>query len=557
MAELPFTEYVENGEYAMYPFTPDYTEPEMEAHVFVGWEYNGHIYEPAEFAEQNPFGPITAETNILARWKAVTVSCWTDVLIFDYESHEISIYYMANGGQITSTDVHLYKDNSSTINVTIDDSESTEITGICRELRVTIPENTSTSSKFLKVYAEYKGIRSELVTIEQTDQSIIIIPPSDYFIFTYSFTNQDGKDLDSLTVLTLENKDDEGVYHEVTTSFTNKGVGYLAGSELKNDKQMLCVKHGGDNMSNQGAEGAILCFTNMTEDSHVNGLSKITANIYANWYSIKANGKMSISCKAFKHISSEGHENPDYDYDINEVEHVDGTYRYKTFEAVEGHCDEVWTKEQTNIHINAYGHDNIRYIYYDVGYSCAGQFYSDVCSVVFTMQNGGKQYVPRVADNGLDLSSPFYGIYDENQTETYRYDLSPEGQNFAVNGLHTLYRGNQYTYDYNMFDDDNDTIVLKWYEGPTSNVKTITLSKTDFENAPEHTITYTEAETYYLQNFKMKLNTNGGIDISFKITANNDTFIRNLDIIFNKHFSSGCRLSFNKTIGIYQNKISS
>lgn len=52
--------------YAQYPFTSGYANPTSSRFLFKGWRYNGILYTPPYNSSNNPFGPITGNTNIEA-----------------------------------------------------------------------------------------------------------------------------------------------------------------------------------------------------------------------------------------------------------------------------------------------------------------------------------------------------------------------------------------------------------------------------------------------------------------------------------------------------------
>ena len=143
---------------------------------------------------------------------------------------------------------------------------------------------------------------------------ILSLPPSDYFVFKYSWDETDGTDLDSLTIIRTDSNlqtricEEDYISCDRTIPLSQAGVGFnglSAASVLNNEeppksiKGKYYIKHGGDNRES-GCEGAIIYWKNLIESGayHVN--DKLVVDIYANWYLTKGNGDMNISIKAYK-----------------------------------------------------------------------------------------------------------------------------------------------------------------------------------------------------------------------------------------------------------------
>ena len=528
-------EEVEVGGKAKWPYETDYTEPIKSGYVFEGWEFNGTMYEPPfEDETTNPFGPIENPTDILAKWIKIKVYCNSDKSSVDYSGEEVEVHYWAETkNKITSTDVEL-KTVSDKTTVSYSILSDVESIGNYRICKIKINENTDIDGKDLVIYAEYKGVKSEEVAIHQKSPYEVEIPDSDYFVFNYSWDEEtNGKDLDSLTVIYVEDRNG----NKVTKSFTDKGVGFSFGYQVSSANNLLCLKHGGDN-TESGAEGAIVCLSNIVKTGEVSNLEKVKVEIYANWWSRRVDGNMRINCTGYK---SKETSTGEYSDDIIEVSHTASTGgKYKTFEPNTDNCSVSWNGFSNAMNIKAYGSDNS----YIENLECAGNIYSHVCTVVFNIATGTKSYMRRTVDNGIDNNTKTIKLMnDDGQVNTY-YDLNVDGQHFESLGMYIDHWGDT-TY---LFDNENDYIEMMWPAGDNEDgtKPTIKIKKSDLP------VSYTTDDTIFLDNFSIVQRSDKKIDIKFDIT-NSDGKKRDCDIYFYKKYDD-CTPSFNKGMYIYQNR---
>lgn len=529
------TEKVDAGEKAKWPYETGYTEPTKSGYVFEGWEYSGTVYEPPFDDETtNPFGPIEDSTDILAKWIKIKVYCNSDKSSVGYIGEDIEIHYWAEAkNKITSTDVKLKTvfDKTTVSYSIISDTESAGNYRICK---IKINENTNVDGKDLVVYAEYKGVKSEEVIVHQKSPYEVEIPDSDYFVFNYSWDKTtNGRDLDSLTVIYVEDRNG----NKITKSFTNKGVGYSFGYQVSSSGNMLCLKHGGDN-TESGAEGAIVCLSNIVKTGEVSNLEKVKVEIYANWFNTRVDGNMRINCTGYK---SKETSTGDYSDDIIEVEHTTSTgKKYNTFEPNTANCDVSWSGFSDVINIKAHGTINTHI----ENLECAGNIYSHVCTVVFNIATGTKSYIRRTVDNGFDAVTNMIKLMNnDGQVNTWN-DLDVNGQHFESLGMYIDYWGDT-TY---LFDNENDYIEMRWPSGINEDGTrpTIQIKKSDLP------VSYTTEDTIFLDNFSIVQRTDKKIDIKFDITNSNGKK-RDCDICFYKKYSD-CTPLFNRRFSIHQNR---
>lgn len=295
-------EDVIEGEKARWPYANDYNEPLKDGYYFYGWKYNNKIFHKTEYQNEqnNPFGPIIKDTVIYAVWSKANVYCNSDTLVVDFNENYVNINYYALGDTfITSNEVTL----------TIVPSETTAsyeivsdtVSGNNRVCRIKINPNQTTETKTLTLYAEYKGIKSETVVITQTADGDILLPAFDYMTFVYNWGGNDGKDLDSATIIR-----DSNLIINNSISLNDVYVGYRGNST---DSVKKYIQHGGDNQSS-GNEGAFInwkrVITDMRDNGILDGVTELHLDVYANWYLSKINGNMSVTFNTYESPNDTG-----------------------------------------------------------------------------------------------------------------------------------------------------------------------------------------------------------------------------------------------------------
>lgn len=560
-------ENVMGGNKAIYPYTNEYNEPTREGCQFYGWKYNNTVYTPQQYAtqEQNPFGPITEDTQIMAIWNRIFVYCVrTPNETVPYEGGDAIItYYAVVGNQIiNSNEVTLHVDDTST------DASYTRgsdvVSGNFRTCNFTFAQNTSHDGKYLTVYAKYKDVESEKLAIYQTNPYETVIPDSDYFLFTYEWNDTDGRDLDSLTVITVYDENNQ----IKQTSFSGIPIGYRGsasgvesnGSVYKvySENELLCLRHSEDN-TQSGAEGAVICLTNIANSGEISALDKIHIDIYANWYAEKLNGEMRIVCMGYKHKSKQ--TPADYDTDIIETLNLVGptsSRKYYSFSPNTDNCEINWNPEsQQRLSVEAYGIPNA--IFENAFIPYLGNLYSHIATVTYDIGKNIKTYKIREEDKGIDRelhSLRFKGECTEGAESAALISPTIYGINISDNGQDNVVIDNIYfdffseagselaTWDADkfMFTNNDDYIKVSFYREDKG---------TDFVIKKENLgTTYDES---YLNEFIVTQNeTTKKIKIKFKITpANNKT--RNVDLTFGKVSADGYHPFETCKINIWQN----
>ena len=579
-----YTEKVVSGDNARWPYDTSADssynavmnllkqQKQTDGFLFAGWKFNNELHsEPFNDENNNPFGPIESDgVEIPAMWNQIFVFCVADKETVSYEGENVDIrFYAVVGNQIiNNSEVTLVIESQTTVTYT---TSAATTDGNWKKQTFVINPNQTTETKTMTLHAEYKGVRSENLIIYQNNPYEYVIPDSDYFVFSYEWNFDDkgtstttddvgdGIDLDSLTVIYVE--DAQG--NVVNKSFTGIPVGYRSGYanksysryQVASQNGLLCMKHGGDNKQS-GAEGAIICLTNIANSGEVNNSETIKIKIYANWFLRRIDGNMTINCKGYK--SKEGSSGR-YEDDIIEVSHG----KWKTFEVNENNCEISWEGFSKTMNINAYGLDNARFE--DEFIEHINTIYSDVCTVSFNIGTGRKSYLNRIEDNGINRDTkPVYFKNDRNDGTHFK--LSTQRQTFDLNNIYFDYWGeNGY-----MFTNEKDYIYLEYYfiyvkkDDPTQFIHSEDYNTLTDEEKNNYTRKYpitikkedlnknfTLDETAFLENLTFTQDSDKKLNVSFTLTDSNGKK-QEVDFFFVKFFDDGIRPAVEKRVDILQ-----
>ena len=516
--------------------------------LFAGWKFNNEIHsEPFNNENDNPFGPIESDgVEIPAMWNQIFVFCVADKETVSYEGESVDIrFYAVVGNQIiNNSEVTLAIESQTTVTYT---TSAATTDGNWKKQTFVISQNTTPQQgKFLKVHAVYKGVISETVDVYQLNAYEQIIPNCDYFHFTYEWPSTSGTDLDSLTMMRIE--DQEG--NAVDTSFTGRPIGFRLSSYFSGNSSgscykvysdnehgnLLCLKHSGDN-TQSGAEGAIICLANIIKTQQVSSLHTAFVDIFANWYISKNVGVMTISCKAYKAKNG----NPVFENDI--IEEDKG--RYVEFSPSDN-CRCVWQKEYS-LNVNANGSENA--CFENSFVNCIGNVYSKVATLTFNDSNSSRQLNVRRAtdvDNGIDRDVDKIliknNLVNDSTNNLVIYNLAANGGSIEMNNIYLDYWGvNKYIFEEPMpesmyvdFDFDETTISGRAYikyNTSTQKIEAITstaynalsdVEKAKYINKFDVTLgqTYNATQTVMFDNFKITKNSDKTAKISITSKAN-------------------------------------
>lgn len=356
--------------------------------------------------------------------------------------------------------------------------------------------------RYYNFQARYEGITAT-ASIYQSSQYENIIPAADYFVFTYGWTDYDGTDLDSATMITSP----------AIAGLSYEAVGYSYANYVGTVKKPY-IKHGGDNIKS-GAEGAIICFKNIINSFNTIGMEDtIECKIYANWYLKRLNGNMSIQCAAYK-----GTEKGTF----NEEIYKDGFI----FEPVEGKCVQVWPEngtEKFTLSVKASG----AYFNPYAPEQCLDNIYSHVATLIHHVGTKQTSLVLRQGvDNGYVSRNATLSWWCDGKRLTNIYGNTAEAtydyKNVTLKYVNTD-EGEDRTISF--FSNSANALKLKFYEyDPISSgeekliLPNVTYVSSDFEND-------------WIDRLIITTHENGSFDLYLKVKANNLNRKRSIDFMF-------------------------
>lgn len=334
-------------------------------------------------------------------------------------------------------------DNNPTTNPVTNSSYNFEFSGH-------YPSNTSVDNRDVAdiVFTQMESLDTLTLHVKQYGDGTVVIPDFDYLVTRYYWTVDDGKDLDSLTVIRgtgLKTSDGSSIdSHKVGYGGNGNMVGYL--------------EHGGDNTAS-GNESCLITLANICTEENLltmkqNGVTDFQVEIYTNWYNLRKNGNCQIEFVAYKG----GTISRDSDNKYNFV-NTGGTEVYNDIFDFN-----TWASgaEQSSGYENDYTKTGI--INYNI--SSKSITLSKVSGMYGRRNVRGYFYTKTNATGNYD--DGYTGIVTKRPTETY-YSSSASGYYFSQ---HRYYTDSDYTnYEFTpmTFLTSNSTasdgtITLRWVE---------------------------------------------------------------------------------------------
>ena len=144
-------------------------EGTKSGYTLKGWRFNGgsEIYNPSGEEASNPFPEVSSNVNINTVWSRLMVFCRCFLKKIERGGGTVNIYYNAiTESVITTSEVQLFIDSAQT---TVDYTRGTTDTveGNQRVCTITVRPNTGSGGKKIVMWAEYKGVKSDILTITQ------------------------------------------------------------------------------------------------------------------------------------------------------------------------------------------------------------------------------------------------------------------------------------------------------------------------------------------------------------------------------------------------------
>ena len=293
MAEKIYkTETVEQGNKANWPNQSDYVEPTRKGYLFNGWDYD---WKNKVITEDTDIHPVWDKYTVIADANRTLISGEGDN---NTDPTKMFYYLRTDSGKVIPDDVTFEKVALSSDELEIQFTDN----GTAKEdnknvKKITVKENDVNKDRYYRFKAKYSkdgGVYSDVCELRQVGKEQIILPPFDYLTFTYSWTNDDGIDLDSATVIR-----NSGIPIEPDTTLDDYYVGY--GGNGNKDSVNKYLIYGGDN-TQSGDEGALVKWKDVlaTKDYVSEGITTLYLDIYANWYNWRKDGNMSITFNTYK-----------------------------------------------------------------------------------------------------------------------------------------------------------------------------------------------------------------------------------------------------------------
>lgn len=292
MAEKIYkTEMVEQGNKANWPNQSDYMEPTRKGYLFNGWDYD---WKNKVITEDTDIHPVWDKYMVIADANRTLISGDGDN---NTDPTKMFYYLRTDSGKVIPDNVTFEKVALSSDELEIQFTDN----GTAKEdnknvKKIIIKENDVNKDRYYRFKAKYSkdgGVYSDVCELRQVGKEQIILPPFDYLTFTYSWTDDDGRDLDSATVIR-----NSGIPIEKST-LDDYYVGY--GGNGNKDSVNKYLIYGGDNQAS-GDEGALVKWKDVlaTKDYVSEGITTLYLDIYANWYDWRKAGNMSITFNTYK-----------------------------------------------------------------------------------------------------------------------------------------------------------------------------------------------------------------------------------------------------------------
>lgn len=264
---LYYTEKVKSG---VNPSTPE--DPIRQGYYFDGWL---NLVDTEAYAK---WVKVYLQTNL-----TMLSGNGEDFLVITYR-----VYHVTDNGVGQYEQIYDVPENTI-LNISISDYTvvSEGYNDGWKQIVIQVNRNSSNEERTFSLTAEYDGYQSNEIIITQLPADQLALPPFDYLVFNYTWTNEDGTDLDSATVVRNSNISIGGG--------KNLNDIYCGYSGINNTGYL---EYGGDNQQS-GLEGSLINFKKLIEDISDISIKKLYIDIYANWYIKKQNGSMNFNYKTY------------------------------------------------------------------------------------------------------------------------------------------------------------------------------------------------------------------------------------------------------------------
>lgn len=157
--------------------------------------------------------------------------------------------------------------------------------------------NDVNHERVAKFRATYNNQYSTIVTIKQSGVDQTVLPDFDFLTFTFNWTQNDGKDLDTATFVLGSHLP---ILSGKTLDELPVGYGCLGNNQTYSAATKQYLQHGGDNMQS-GNECALVNWKTICDHDYISeGINTLFCELYANWYNEYQIGNCSIAFKTYK-----------------------------------------------------------------------------------------------------------------------------------------------------------------------------------------------------------------------------------------------------------------
>lgn len=204
-------------------------------------------------------------------------------------------YWAVENGNIVGDNLELVFEAESSDDVTYTLGTATKDSFGKVSQSITLPANTINEVKELKFHARHipTGSVSDTVTVSLMGKDMTVLPDFDFFTFGYEWEESAGRDLDSATLV-------EGSGIQVAGKELGEYFVGFGGNGNSQEGVENYLHWGGDN-TESGSEGAFINWKSICDRDLISeGITKLYAYIYGNWYGSKDSGNMTLVFQTYK-----------------------------------------------------------------------------------------------------------------------------------------------------------------------------------------------------------------------------------------------------------------
>ncbi|MBO6254942.1 MAG: hypothetical protein J6O49_15070 [Bacteroidaceae bacterium] len=204
-------------------------------------------------------------------------------------------YWAVENGNIVGDNLELVFEAESSDDVTYTLGTATKDSFGKVSQSITLPANTINEVKELKFHARHipTGSVSDTVTVSLMGKDMTVLPDFDFFTFGYEWEESAGRDLDSATLV-------EGSGIQIAGKDLGEYFVGFGGNGNSQEGVENYLHWGGDNTSS-GSEGAFINWKSICDRDLISeGITKLYAYIYGNWYGSKDSGNMTLVFQTYK-----------------------------------------------------------------------------------------------------------------------------------------------------------------------------------------------------------------------------------------------------------------